>query len=87
MSDYNLDNEDKYIPFIFNGNEYQLWFPTTEEVLKLKDNVEYDKFMLDHIKKPEGATYPEFVKVKNKMTIKQTLKFRDMLKAELGLDG
>ena len=87
---YNLDEEDKFIPFIFDGNKYELWFPTTEEVEKVSEAEEdsaFENFLLDHIKKPEGANYPEFKEVKGKMNVKQTVKFRDMINTELGING
>lgn len=85
---YNFDEEDRYVEFIFDGNKYLLWYPTTEEVMKIDESnneSKFEDFLIDHIKKPEGATYPDFKEVKGKMNVKQAQKFKQMITAELSV--
>ena len=85
-NNYNFDEEDKFVEFVFSGNQYQLWYPTTEEIMDVQEGEdnELEKFMIDHIK-PAKENTPAFSTVKDKMTIKQTMRFKEMIYTELGL--
>lgn len=91
MSDnkiYNFDELDKFVKFTVNGHEYQFWYPTTKEAFELEklgaDTEKFNEFVMNHVKKPEGSEYPDFIKVFDELTVKQSSMFYEMITAELG---
>lgn len=85
---YNLDEYDKYVTFILNSHEYQFWYPTVEQGLKLEkikdDDNQLTEFLYQQIK-PANDTAPSFKEVQKSMTLKQLAKFNEMIQEELGL--
>ena len=90
MSNYDFDTQDKYVEFTFQGNKYQFWYPTIEQSLEAQkldgDQEKQTEFMFKLVKKPEGATYPDFIDIQDQMTVKQVGMFKKMLDTELGLE-
>jgi hypothetical protein len=89
MSNYDFDEQDKYIEFTLNGNLYQFWYPTVEQSIEAQklgnDPEKTADFMFMLVKKPEGATYPDFREVQSQMNLKQMAMFKQMIDTELGV--
>lgn len=89
MSSYDFDQTDKYVEFILFSKKYQFWYPTTEEAVemqKIKGDEEMTKAILKYIRVPEGSDSPPFSEVQQKMTLKQTARFKEMIQTELGVE-
>lgn len=83
---YNFDDEDKYISFIFQGHEYQFWYPTTEQSLDMQkfadDTKKVDAFIMGQVK-PVKEDSPAFKDIYKEMNVKQYAQFNKMIAESL----
>lgn len=89
---YDFDQLDTYVAFTYQGNEYHFYYPTLAQTLEIDglkegDETKATNFMFSMVKKPEGATYPDFSEVADQMNAKQIALFKEMITTELGIEA